>query len=112
MKKNIFFVHFGAFMAKKLFFSKKLNFSKKLLFLIFLFMQSQVYGYPRNPLKKWANFAVLKFSFFAKNAPKCAKKYFCVSGHLGNLKTYLDTKFQLIWPSNSRENQNNTLLKN
>ena len=28
------------------------------------------------------------------------KKYFCVSGHLGNLKTYLDVKFQLIWPSN------------
>merc|ERR1712112_501037 len=44
--------------------------------------------------------AIFKFSFFAKNAPKCAKKYFCVSGHYRNLKTYLDTKFQLIWPSN------------
>ena len=40
---------------------------------------------------------IFKFNFFAKNAQK---KYFCVSGHYGNLKTYLDTKFQLIWPSN------------
>ena len=64
----------------------------------FLFSQSQVYGYPRNPLaivvawvpitgvykqflgasgpikKKQQNFAVFKFGFFAKNAPKCAKK--------------------------------------
>ena len=39
--------------------------------------------------KKRKNFAVLKFSFFAKNAPKCAKKYFCDSGHLGNLKPIL-----------------------
>ena len=35
---------------KKLIFSKKLNFSKKWLFLIFLFSQSQLYGYPRDPL--------------------------------------------------------------
>ena len=33
------------------------------------------------------------------------KKYFCVSGHLGNLKTYPDTKFQLIWPSNKANNK-------
>ena len=38
------------FLKKKLIFSKKLNFSKKWLFLIFLFSQSQVYGYPRDPL--------------------------------------------------------------
>jgi len=50
--------------------------------------------------KKRQNFAVFKFCFFAKNAPKCAKIFFCVSGPLGNVKTYLDTKFQLIWPSN------------
>ena len=36
----------------------------------------------------------------------------CVSGHLGNLKTYLDTKFQLIWPSNEARNKKDTLLKN
>ena len=40
-----------------------------------------------------------KFIFLAKNAQKNAKKN-CVSGPLGNLKTYLDAKFQLIWPSN------------
>ena len=27
------------------------------------------------------------------------------------LKPYIHTKFQLIWPSNNEENQNNTLLK-
>ena len=31
---------------------------------------------------------------------KNAKKKKIVSGPLGNVKTYLDTKFQLIWPSN------------
>ena len=70
-------------------------------------MSNQFLGASR-PIKKKT--AVFKFGFFAKNAPKNAKKYFCVSGHLGNVKTYLDTKFQLIWPSNSRENQNNTLF--
>ena len=50
--------------------------------------------------KKRPNFAVFKFCFFAKNAPKCANFFFGVSGPLGDVKTYLDAEFQLIWPSN------------
>ena len=81
-------------------FFKKTHFFKKVTFFIFLFSQSQVYGYPCDPLaivvawvpimgvynqflgasgpikKKRQNFAIFKFSFFAKNTPKCAKKIF------------------------------------
>ena len=88
------------FLKKNNFFKKTQFFKKKILFLIFLFSQSQVYGYPRDALaivvawvpitgvynkflgasgpikKKRQNFAVFKFGFFAKNAPKCAKKIF------------------------------------
>ena len=42
---------------------------------------------------------------------KKRKKKKNVSGPLGNVKTYLDTKFQLIWPSNEARNQKDTLLK-
>ena len=38
------------------------------------------------------------------------KKYFCVSGHLGNVNTYLDAKFQLIWPSNEASDQKRSLF--
>ena len=31
---------------------------------------------------------------------KKTQKKNCISGPLGNVKTYLDAKFQLIWPSN------------
>ena len=39
------------------------------------------------------------------------KKYFCISGPLGNLKTNLDAKFQLIWPSNKARASKWALLK-
>merc|ERR1712105_563683 len=40
------------------------------------------------------------FVFWPKMRQKNAKKKKIVSGPLGCVKTYLDTKFQLIWPSN------------
>merc|ERR1712105_497022 len=53
---------------------------------------------PPEPFKK-KNGKIQKKKL-AKNAPKKRKKKKIVSGPLGNVKTYLDTKFQQIWPSN------------
>merc|ERR1712105_529004 len=53
---------------------------------------------PPEPFKKKTG--KLKKKKMAKNAPKKRKKKKIVSGPLGNVKTYLDTKFQQIWPSN------------
>ena len=127
MRKNDFF--------EKNHFSKKRNFSKKKLFLIFLLSQSQVYGYPRDPLAivvawvpitgvynqflhasgqiKKKNGKILPFSnfVFLPKMRQNAQFFFCVSGPLGNVKTYLDTKFQLIWPSNEARASKRSLLK-
>jgi len=48
----------------------------------------------------------------AKNAPKKRKKKKIVSGPLGNVKTYLDTKFQQIWPSNEARASKNHFFGN
>ena len=99
-------------------FSKKRHFSKKMIFFQFFIylipglwvpmrptrhcgrvgthnggVQS-VFRCPRaNLKKKRPNLAVFKFCFFAKNAPKCAKIFFCVSGPLGNVKPILTSNF-------------------
>ena len=65
---------------------------------------------PPEPFKKKTG--KFKINFLAKNAPKKRKKKKkIVSGPLGNVKTYLDAKFQLIWPSNEATDKKDTLLK-
>ena len=104
------------------FFWKNEFFSKKSFFFIFLLCQPLGLWVPTRPPRHCgrvgthhggvrSNFRCLqshlkkktgkfKFCFLAKNAQKKRKKKKIVSGPLGNVKTYLDTKFQLIWPSN------------
>ena len=118
MKRRIFF-------EKVSFFEKMIFFFKKVIFFIFLCCQPLGLWVHMRPtrhcgrvgthhggvqsdfmclqghLKKTGKFCPFKILFFCQKCAKMRKKkYFCVSGHLGDLKTYLDAKFQLIWPSN------------
>ena len=65
---------------------------------------------PPEPFKKKTG--KLKKKNLAKNAQKNANNFFCVSGPLGNVKTYLDAKFQLIWPSNEARASRNHFFGN
>merc|ERR1712105_374286 len=53
----------------------------------------------------------IQFFFWPKMRKKTQKKKI-VSGPLGNVKTYLDTKFQLIWPSNEARASRNHFFGN
>merc|ERR1712002_907782 len=64
---------------------------------------------PLGSLKKnWANFAIFKFSFFAVTWPKMVENAQNQNHPTRLSKIYLDSKFQLIWPSNGRENPKKT----
>ena len=54
--------------------------------------------------KKRANFAIFKFSFFAVTRPKMVENAQNQNHPTRLSKIYLHSKFQLIWPSNGREN--------
>ena len=92
--------------------------------------QPQVYGYPCDPLaivpimgvynkflgasgpiKKTGKFCYFKILFFfAITLPKMVKSSQNQSHPTHLSKTYLNAKFQLIWPSNRRENKKYTLF--
>merc|ERR1712237_73486 len=115
---------------KNSFFQKMSFFQKNKFFSFFCLVNPYVYGYPRDPLAivvAWVpNMGVynqflgasgpIKIFFWqfskkkcrnsAKNGQKCPKS----KSPNPPIKTYFHSKFQLIWPSNGRENPKNSLF--
>merc|ERR1712002_1069843 len=65
---------------------------------------------PGSLKKKRANFAIFKFSFFAVTWPNMVENAQNQNHPTRLSKIYLHSKFQLIWPSNGRENPKNQLF--